>query len=206
MQIYLAARYSRREELVGYRARLAEIGHVVQARWLDGSHQISDSGAPIGDRGEALVEGDAGGATPEATQLRAKFAYEDIEDVLACDLLIAFTEPPRSGHSRGGRHVELGIAIGAGKRVWVVGHRENIFCWSPRVVFLPCWEAVVEMALRVYEPINDFGDWLFELARLTRRAECSWLVDVGRNELRAAYLMGQSPQEYLDDELESIAS
>ena len=37
---YLAARYSRREELCGYRADLQRLGIEVPARWLNGSHQL----------------------------------------------------------------------------------------------------------------------------------------------------------------------
>jgi len=112
----------------------------VTSRWLNGSHQISDAGVPIGDRGERLVEGDDGSTSDEAASLRELFAHEDINDVLESELLIAFTEPPRSNASRGGRHVELGIAIGAGIDVFVVGYRENIFCWHRTVHFFPTWE------------------------------------------------------------------
>lgn len=133
LKIYLAARYSRREELCGYRDLLDREGMFVTSRWLDGDHQISDTGAPIGDNGTALIEGDDGSTSARAVALRAKFAAEDLADVMGCDLLIAFTEPPRSNASRGGRHVELGLALGRKKVVFVVGPRENIFCWLPEV-------------------------------------------------------------------------
>lgn len=133
MKIYLAARYSRRLELCEYREQLRAMGHTVQACWLDGEHQISDTGTPIGEHGEALVEGDDGSTTERAAALRQKFAQDDYRDVLVCQLLIAFTEPPRSNASRGGRHVELGLALGMLKRVWIVGPRENIFCWLEEV-------------------------------------------------------------------------
>ncbi|HZZ79636.1 MAG TPA: hypothetical protein VFE62_14040 [Gemmataceae bacterium] len=69
-----------------------------------------------------------------AAALRLKFAEDDFADVQACDLLIAFTEQPSAGgRNRGGRHVELGIAIGQGKRIMIVGPRENIFCWLPEI-------------------------------------------------------------------------
>lgn len=42
--VYLAARYSRRLELCGYRAQLAEHGIEVPARWLNGSHQLDNDG------------------------------------------------------------------------------------------------------------------------------------------------------------------
>ncbi len=131
MRIYLAARYSRREELCRYRDQLRSMGHEVQARWLDGKHQVADDGTPIGDHGEALVE--AGGDA--AAILRAKFAQDDYEDVADSDVVINFTEPSRSRVSRGGRHVEYGVALALNKIILVVGHRENIFHWLPRVEF-----------------------------------------------------------------------
>lgn len=138
MRIYLAARYSRRLELCGYREQLRAIGHTVDAVWLNGEHQISDAGVPIGEHGESLVEGKLRPGerlSPEdqsdaAKVLRMKFAHDDFRDVVSCDLLIHFTEQPRSdsGRGRGGRHVEMGIALGMMKRVWIVGPRENLFC------------------------------------------------------------------------------
>jgi hypothetical protein len=140
VRIYLAARYSRRLELCGYREQLIAAGHQVQATWLDGKHQISDSGEPLGDQGERWVEGDDGSATAHAAALRNRFAWEDFGDVSSCELLIAFTEEPRQSTSRGGRHVELGIALGQMKRVWIVGPRENIFCWLGDVRHFVRWE------------------------------------------------------------------
>lgn len=149
MRIYLAARYGKRLELCGYRDELQAMGCSVTSRWLNGQHQISDAGVPIGDKGEALVEGDAacatsGPDTEAAAQLRAQFALEDLKDVYRASVIIAFTEPARSTASRGGRHVELGYALGNGIKVIVVGYRENIFCWLPEVVFFPTWEEARE--------------------------------------------------------------
>lgn len=140
--IYLAARYSRRLELCGYRAELAEHGIDVPARWLNGSHQLDNAGNAIGDHGEALVEQhDAHGSAEAPAPLREKFARDDIEDVLAADILIAFTEAPRTSNSRGGRHVELGIALGARIPIVVVGPRENVFCHLPEVQHFEDWHA-----------------------------------------------------------------
>lgn len=121
MKIYLAARYSRREELCGYRTQLEALGHVVTSRWLNGNHQVDDRGLS--------VEG--------AQTERVRFATEDRDDVLSAEVLIAFTEAPRSSNSRGGRHVELGIALGTrSMAVIVVGPRENVFCCLPEVLVL----------------------------------------------------------------------
>lgn len=138
MKIYLASRYSRREELCGYREQLRTMGHEVQARWLDGKHQLDNAGKPIGGSGEKLVEEDGDESTEiKNAQLRSKFAQDDWEDCMGADLQINFTEPPRSSANRGGRHVECGIALARGIPLIVVGHRENIFHWLPSVRFCP---------------------------------------------------------------------
>jgi len=143
MRIYLAARYSRRDELCEHRRSIESLGHTVTSRWLNGLHQISDAGQPIGDSGESLVEDDDESTHVKAASLRSKFALDDFQDVMTCELLIAFTEPPRSSASRGGRHVELGLALGTMKRVWVIGYRENIFCWMEDVVFFETIEDAI---------------------------------------------------------------
>ncbi len=152
MRIYLAARYSRRLELCGYRSQLQEAGHEVPAVWLNGEHQIGTDGNPIGESGESLVEKclrpgerlSQEDMSERAAALRTKFAREDFLDVVMCDVLIAFTEAPRSSSSRGGRHVEFGIALGLKKPVWIVGPRENIFHWLEDVRHFHDWESCLE--------------------------------------------------------------
>lgn len=179
MRIYLAGRYSRRLELCGYREQIIALGHSVHAQWLDGDHQISDEGVPIGEHGESLVEGtvcaaECGGLdqhgvasgqcllpkghggghsskttnwhvgrekdfSNRANDLRLRFAMDDFRDVTMCELCICFTEAPRSKPGRGGRHVEMGIALGQMKQVWICGPRENIFCWLDDVRHFDNW-------------------------------------------------------------------
>jgi hypothetical protein len=125
MRIYLASRYSRREELCVYRATLEAEGHTVTSRWLNGNHQIDDQGLS--------VEG--------VENERTRFALEDWEDLMAAECCIGFTEPARSvANSRGGRHVEFGGAIAAGKDCIVVGPRENVFHCLPQVRRFATWE------------------------------------------------------------------
>lgn len=138
MRIYLAARYTRRLELCEYAQELRAFGHTVDARWLNGSHQLNNEGMPIGEDGELVFQAD-GQPAEAAAPLRVKLATDDYDDVLASDLLIAFTETPRSSNSRGGRHVEFGLALGAGIPVIVVGPRENVFTWLPSVTHYETW-------------------------------------------------------------------
>jgi len=141
MKIYLASRYSRREELCEYRMELERGGHTVTSRWLNGSHQITNEGKPIDETGEALIEN---GTCADAARLRRAFVLEDVVDVMAADVVVSFTEPPRSNHSRGGRHVEFGMAHALGKQLVVVGHRENLFHYLPQVEFFADWQRARE--------------------------------------------------------------
>jgi hypothetical protein len=152
-QIYLASRYSRRLELCAYRGQLRNLGFNVQARWLDGEHQLSNDGTPIGESGESLVEGalrsgerlSENEQSERAAKLRSKFALDDWEDARSADIIISFTEPPRSTANRGGRHVEFGIGLANGTRSIVVGYRENIFHWLPQVEFCATFNDAVQI-------------------------------------------------------------
>lgn len=100
--VYLAGRYTRREELCGYANHLRALGLRVEARWLLGTHQV---------HGE-----EAARAVEEHIKIPLRegrlFASDDVEDVMKANVLIAFTETPESaGSSRGGRHVEWGIGL-----------------------------------------------------------------------------------------------
>jgi nucleoside 2-deoxyribosyltransferase len=117
-KIYLAARYSRFQEMQGYRAQLEAIGYEVTSRWINGDHQVDN---------DALAEA--------RNAERIRFATEDRADLMAASIVIAFTEEPRKTTTRGGRHVEAGIAIATGKRLIVTGWRENVFYCLPEVEF-----------------------------------------------------------------------
>lgn len=133
MNIYLAARYSRIDELNFYKRELEAWGHIVTSRWLNGEHQIHGYDAYQVARGNDLV------TFPEKAAL---FAQDDVEDLAAADVVISFSEEPRNGNSgRGGRHVELGLALAQEKRLILVGPRENVFHCLPMVERWPDWSA-----------------------------------------------------------------
>ena len=132
MKIYLAARYSRREELLAYKADLEAKGHTVSARWLLGEHQAHP--------GALKVESAEDTMPPES---RA-FAEDDVADIERADLLVAFSEPPRSGNSRGGRHVEFGMAFAWGIPLCVVGPAENVFHTLHDISRFDTWAACLE--------------------------------------------------------------
>jgi hypothetical protein len=125
MKFYLAARYSRRLELVGYRDRLVALGHEVPVRWLNGNHEA-----------DAIVD-------PVLAKLAHKqFALEDRDDVMNCQVLLAFMEEPRCS-SRGGRHHEFALADAWGKDIAIIGKPEHVFHHLPWVIQYDDWEACI---------------------------------------------------------------
>lgn len=63
------------------------------------------------------------------------------QEVKECDLLINIAD---DANVPGGKHVELGIALGLGKRVVALGRRENIFHYHPDVRFYEDEAGLVE--------------------------------------------------------------
>jgi len=126
VRIYLAARYSRNAEMRELAAYIRARGDEVTSRWIDGSHEV----------GDVATDGD-----------RQRLAQEDWDDLFRADAVICFSETPRSNNSRGGRHVEFGIALALRKPIYVVGPKENVFHYMPAVTHFPSAHAAVIAAL-----------------------------------------------------------
>jgi len=124
VKAYLAARYSRRAELCGYRDALEEIGYEVTSRWLDGGHDVM-----LG--------------AEDFSETCAQYAQEDLDDIDCAEVLILFTDPPGSEAPRGGKHVETGYALGTMKPVWVVGPRTNLFYHLPNIHCYETWDDLI---------------------------------------------------------------
>lgn len=106
VKIYIAAKYARREEMEEIALMLMNAhGYDITARWVFG-----------GEEGFSQEE----------------IAVFDLEDVDEADTVISFTEHPNM-YTTGGRHVEFGYAIATGKRLVVIGPRENVFHHFPTV-------------------------------------------------------------------------
>lgn len=120
MNIYLMARYSRHPEMQQIAHALHARGHLVTSRWIWGEHQASD---------EAIGTGTLG-------VFEQRLARDDMEDLARADCCVGFSEPLRTA-TRGGRHVELGMALAWGKRIVVVGGAEHVFHALPQVIHVP---------------------------------------------------------------------
>jgi hypothetical protein len=136
MKVYLAARYSRFPEMQGYAEQLRALGHEVTARWILGDHDLRAHGQS------------------DADEWQGRWAQEDLDDLMAAEVIVSFTERPGEvpGRARGGRHVEFGMAFAAGKLLMVVGHRENVFHFLPSVDFFPTWDDALAKFAKFCKP------------------------------------------------------
>lgn len=100
---------------------MRDAGHDVTARWLTGEHEHLD------------------GVPDRATQ--ARWAQEDIEDICAATTFLLFTD---GQPGRGGKDVELGIAIATGKRITLIGLFTNVFTFRH--------------SIRQYDTFQDYWD------------------------------------------------
>lgn len=132
MKVYIAARFSRRHEANALARELMRLGHSITSRWVrpDDDHVL-----PTGISKQA------------ADAERERFAREDIEDLDACDWCVSLMEEPRT-NSRGGRHVEFGYALAAGKVLTIIGPRETVFHHLPNVEH---YESVAEFVVALRE-------------------------------------------------------
>lgn len=128
-KVYLASRYSRNDEMRGVRDVLEALCSVtVTARWID----CHEGSAPESRTAEQLRTDPAGSSV---------YALHDLEDLREADTVISFTDGSNS--SKGGRHVEFGAALACGKRVILVGPRENVFHTLSEVEWFPDWSRFV---------------------------------------------------------------
>ncbi len=116
MKVYLAARYLRKKEIKSLVPLLAANNITTTSKWLDETFSETAN----------LDE-----FTP--TFCRAT-AYIDLADIEEADTFVFFSEDPKIGTPRGGRHVEFGYALARGKRMIAIGGQENIFHYLPEIV------------------------------------------------------------------------
>jgi hypothetical protein len=125
-KLYLAARYSRRDEMRKVAAHLHTEGFSVTSRWLFEDKPLNTK---LGD---------------DSVLFYADTAQIDIDDIDRADTIMFFSEDPHVGTPRGGRHVEYGYALGTGKRLVVIGGAENIFHYLPAVLHFPNVQSFIE--------------------------------------------------------------
>ena len=114
MRIYIAGQYARRDEFREYAKDLLKRGHFVTSRWLQETLPLD-------------------GIIADSTHAAAT-ANVDLIDIDDADAVVFFSEDPLIGVPRGGRHVEFGYALKAGKWIDVIGPMENVFHYGQPMV------------------------------------------------------------------------
>lgn len=127
---YIAARYSRREEIKQFAQQLRSMGIQVTSSWLTETHSPTIQIKEIADR-----------------ELR-ELAEQDMRDIEEADSFLFFAEDQNNQPPRGGRHVEFGYALARGKRIFVIGEKENIFHYLPWVSVHPDLANLVDCLLQ----------------------------------------------------------
>ena len=112
-RIALIARLGRRPEMREIAKRLEKMGHVMCSIWVH-----------CDDEDETL-----------SARQKQYMALLNADNLESAGVAIAFTERPPMppGSERGGRHADFGYALAVCKRVIVVGPRENLPYWDPKV-------------------------------------------------------------------------
>lgn len=121
MKLYLAASFSRQQEMLAIAAELTGLGHHVTSRWL-----FEEQGMKHGNCRRKYM---------------MRCAFTDLEDVRAADMIVRFSDDlmPISIPSHlatGARHFETGYAFALGKPIIVVGGHQNVFDFISSVVHL----------------------------------------------------------------------
>lgn len=129
-RIYLAALYSRRDEMSIYAELLREDGHTITSRWVDGQE-------------EGMTNTD--------------IAILDYDDVKRADTLILFTLKKGTLYMGGGRHTEFGLAYAWEHDCFVVGDREQVFCHLPLVTVVPDFRSVRKILMPTMVDMGDFA-------------------------------------------------
>lgn len=139
--IYLAADFSRQEEMGRYRDILEGLGHTITSSWLDNldkTEGVGINGIPI---------------TNENLACLANYANIDISDIRNSDIVILFTTGKLT---RGGRQTEFGIARAWQKQLVIVGPREHVFHCLPEIQQYPTWHSfVIEFSRGAFTVIGN---------------------------------------------------
>lgn len=137
MKVYIAAPYSRKEEMNVYAAKLRELGIEVTSRWLNEPHKSSIQ-------------------MPDLThEQHLEYAMQDVNDIMDSDAMVFFTDPTKT-ILRAGRHVEFGMVLALNHMltedplpIFVVGLEfENIFHHMPNVSHFQEWDLALDAVCR----------------------------------------------------------
>lgn len=140
MKVYIASWFASKNKIRKKAEELRKHGIEVTSRWIN-----------------ETIPGNATVASVSEDYLR-ETAIIDIEDILAADTVVLITPTkkdyktiPKPSWARGGRVFESGFQYGLmlasrfrkGRRLVIVGPKENVFHWLSEVEHFPDWKSFV---------------------------------------------------------------
>lgn len=131
---YFAARYSRNAEMRRYRDELETLvpDAKVTSVWID-------------QHGGTLLDSVAAKALNTDPASVVHYAQTDLDNLKESDVVVSFTG--QGGEGKGGRHVEFGMALAAGRYLVIIGPRENVFHTFDWIRVYPTWQAFLSSLL-----------------------------------------------------------
>jgi hypothetical protein len=124
LKLYVASHS--KDQALQVASRLRAHGHIVTSRWIDFDSKFGH------------------GISQYTDDEREALALMDEEDVHSAEDGLVLVAESEGRTVPGGKHVETGIALGLGRLIFVLGRRENVFHWHPRVSRFDNLEALVE--------------------------------------------------------------
>lgn len=124
MKVYLAAGFSRKDEIKAKTIELQELGVHVTSQW---------PWEPVGPKTKLR---------DVSEDFLRENGTRDLQEIDQADALVLFTQDPETPFCRGGRMHEAGYAQGRGKTLIICGPRENIFHFVPGVAICKDFEEV----------------------------------------------------------------
>lgn len=124
MKVYLAAGFSRKQEIADKTKELESIGIRVTSTWP------TENAAPNCELHQFTDD------------YHAEMASRDVDEIRQADALVLFTHDPNIPFKRGGRMHEAGFAHALGKRLYVCGPKENIFHYLPEIEQYDSWDTL----------------------------------------------------------------
>ena len=127
MKLYVASHS--RDAAQKVRDKIVKMGHVCTSRWIDYDEEFEHGDHSVAEK--------------------RRLAIMDEADVRAATGGLILIASAKGQNVPGGKHVETGLALAYGLPVYVLGRRENIFHWHPRVrVFSGCGQMLAYMGRR----------------------------------------------------------
>lgn len=118
MKVYLAARYQWIDKMKVEREKFLAAGFEITADWIE-SDEVNQA------------------------RSRSENARLDLYGIAQADVFVLYALPIGTMFSSGGRMTELGYAIALGKKVILVGERENVFCHLDNILAFNSTEDVI---------------------------------------------------------------